>query len=195
VGEAGCEQCFPFLYLTQNSFISDDERERILAKGNERLAQGQVSLASLELGRRFVQKIQEGYLAKVSVRWIGTRIGYGLFAEDTIAAGSFVGEYTGIVRENNLRYLEPLNNYCYEYPILDAIGRSYVIDATHGNLTRFINHSATPNLQPAYAFRDGAFHCIFIALWKIQKGEQLSYDYGKSYWYLRQSPEQLLYPT
>lgn len=190
--EAGCEQGFPFLYLSHNSFISEDERERILAKGNERLSQGHVSQAVLELGRRFALEIKEGFLAKVSVRWIGTGIGYGLFAEETIAAGSFVGEYTGIVRENNLRYLEPLNNYCYEYPILDAIGRSYVIDATHGNLTRFINHSTKSNLQPAYAFRDGAFHCIFLALREIQKGEQLSYDYGKSYWYVRPAPEPLL---
>ncbi len=190
--KAGFEQCFPFLYLSHNCYISEEERGRILAKGNEWFALGRVSLAALELGRCFASEIQEAYLAKVSVRWIGTGIGYGLFAEDSIAAGSFLGEYTGIVRENNLRYLEPLNNYCYEYPILDAIGRSYVIDASHGNFTRFINHSAEPNLQPAYAFRDGAFHCIFLARWEIQKGEQLSYDYGKSYWYLRQAPEQLL---
>jgi len=186
------EQCFPFLYLSHNCYLSEEERARILAKGNERVALGQVSLAALELGQRFDAEIQEAFLVKVSVRWIGMGIGYGLFAEDTIAAGSFVGEYTGIVRENNLRYLEPLNNYCYEYPILDAIGRSYVIDATHGNLTRFINHSEAPNLQPLYAFRKGAFHCIFLALREIQKEEQLSYNYGKSYWYLRQAPEQLL---
>ncbi|HEV7737140.1 MAG TPA: SET domain-containing protein-lysine N-methyltransferase [Chlamydiales bacterium] len=179
--------------MSHNCYISDEERGRILAKGHEKLALGQVSLAALELGQRFDRQIEENFLAKVSIRWIGGGIGYGLFAEDTIAVGSFIGEYTGIVRENNLRYLEPLNNYCYEYPILDAIGRSYVIDATRGNFTRFINHSAKPNLQPMYAFRDGAFHCIFLALWgEIQKGEQLSYDYGKSYWYLRQAPEQLL---
>ena len=190
--KVGFEQCFPFLYLTHNSYRSDEERVQIVAKGNERLTLGKVSPAALELGERFAVEIKKGVLAKASVRWVGPGVGYGLFAEEVIATGSFVGEYTGIVRENNLRYLQPLNNYCYEYPVLDAIGRSFVIDATHGNFTRFINHSSAPNLQPGYAFRDGAFHCIFLALRQIQKGEQLSYDYGKSYWYLRQAPELLL---
>jgi SET domain-containing protein len=63
-----------------------------------------------------------------------------------------------------------------------------VIDATQGNLTRFINHSRDPNLQPIHVFYDGFYHLIFIALRKIQQGEELSYDYGQSYWYLRDPP-------
>jgi len=64
------------------------------------------------------------------------------------------------VRENNRRYFEPLNNYCYEYPVPDSIGRSFVIDATQGNLTRFINHSYEPNLKPKYAFLKGV--CVTV---------------------------------
>ena len=102
-----------------------------------------------------------------------------------------MGEYTGIVRENVRIYFAPLNNYCYEYPVPDALGRSFVIDATRGNFTRFINHSRAPNLKPVYAFFDGFYHLIFLSLKEIQKGEQLSYDYGRNYWLLRSDPEEL----
>lgn len=115
-------------------------------------------------------------------------VGYGLYAEQAIEKDSYLGEYTGIVRKNDRRYLEPLNNYCYEYPIQDEIGRNYVIDATSGNATRFINHSSSPNLKPVYAFIDGFYHLIFLALDRIERGTQLSYDYGTNYWYLRNPP-------
>ena len=102
--------------------------------------------------------------------------------------GQFLGEYTGIVRKNDRRYVEPLNNYCYEYPVPDSIGRSHVIDATQGNFARFINHSSKPNLKPEYAFFDGFFHLIFITNRAIKLGEPLSYNYGSTYWYLRGLP-------
>jgi SET domain-containing protein len=105
--------------------------------------------------------------------------------------GIYIGEYTGVVRENRRVYFAPLNNYCYEYPVPDGIGKNYVIDATKGNFTRFINHSYEPNLKPVYAFLDGFYHLIFLSLRVIQKGEQLCYDYGRHYWVIRPVPEEL----
>jgi len=180
-----------FQYLIHNGFESTQAQEEVQRKGYEKLARGEVALEALELGQQFIQEIQEGYVVDASVHFINEQVGYGLFAKRVIEPGDFVGEYTGIVRKNDRRYLEPLNNYCYEYPILDSIHRSYVIDATQGNLTRFINHSFTPNLRPVYAFIDGYYHCIFRAFSLIEKGSQLSYDYGKSYWYIREAPEPL----
>jgi hypothetical protein len=142
----------------------------------------------LELGKKFIDKINAAYIPQVSVRWISDKVGYGLFAEETIARESYVGEYTGVVRKNDRRYFEPLNNYCYEYPVDDEIGRSFVIDATQGNLTRFINHSKSPNLRPIHVFYEGYYHLIFIALRQIEKGQELSFNYGESYWYLRAPP-------
>jgi len=163
----------------------------IQEKGMDKLKSGGVMTESLELGEKFARQIQAGELPVVSVRFVNDQVGYGLFAEEEIVEGFFVGEYTGLVRENNRRYFEPLNHYCYEYPVTDAMGRSFVIDATQGNLTRFINHSFKPNLKPRYAFLDGFYHCIFIAQRTIAKGTQLTYDYGQSYWYVRSPPQPL----
>ncbi len=179
------EKRIPFKYIPLLSF---EDRTDVLARGQAKFQNNLVTSQALELGQKYIDKINAAYIPHVSVRWISDRVGYGLFAEEEISEESYVGEYTGIVRKNDRRYFEPLNNYCYEYPVDDEIGRSFVIDATQGNLTRFINHSSKPNLQPIHIFYDGYYHLIFVAFRPIQKGEELSYDYGESYWYLRDPP-------
>ncbi|HEX2583119.1 MAG TPA: SET domain-containing protein-lysine N-methyltransferase [Chlamydiales bacterium] len=171
-----------FRFLAHNVFES---REEVLAKG---LA-SQPSEEAVKLGTQFIELIKAAYIPDVSVRWVGENVGYGLFAEEVIETGNYVGEYTGQVRENDIRrYLEPLNNYCYEYPVVDSVGRSFVIDANQGNLTRFINHSFTPNLRPVHVYYAGFYHLIFLAVQKIEIGTQLLFNYGKNYWYLRGTP-------
>ncbi len=178
-----------FRFLPQNAFESPEDEEHVRLRGLANFESGEVSAESQELGKRFIQEIQSAYIPPVSVRLVDESVGYGLFAESDLPQGAYVGEYTGIVRRNDLRrYLGPMNNYCYNYPILDELGRSFVIDATQGNLTRFINHSFTPNLLPIHVYYEGFYHLIFLALKPIEKGTQLTYDYGKNYWYVRDKP-------
>ncbi len=178
-----------YSFLSQIAFESEQEQEEIRLRGLAKLERGEMTPKSLKLGQEFKNKITAAYIPHVSVQKIDDEVGYGLFAEEELAPGCYAGEYTGIVRKNDRRYFEPLNNYCYEYPVPDPIGRSYVIDATSGNLTRFINHSYNPNLQPIHVFFDGFYHLIFLTKVRIPKGTQLSYDYGTNYWYLRQPPK------
>jgi len=179
------EKRLSFSFLPQNAFESPEERVEIRERGFSKL---NVKPEERARGDRFLNQIQTSYLSPVSIRWVSEKVGYGLFALEPIPKESYVGEYTGIVRRNNRRYTEPLNHYCYEYPVPDRLGISYVIDATQGHLTRFINHSSTPNLQPLYAFENGFYHLIFLALRSLVPGEQLSYDYGANYWHLRGAP-------
>jgi len=178
------EQKLGFKHLPQNIF---EGQEEIYRRG----LQAEVDLKQKELGKRYIDRIESAYLPEVSIHDLGKKVGYGLFAEERISDGSYVGEYTGLVRKNDRRYCAPMNNYCYEYPVLDEIERSHVIDATDGNLTRFINHSFEPNLKPVHVYHEGYFHLIFLAIKEIKKGDQLCYNYGKQYWYVRQPPETL----
>lgn len=180
-----------FKYLPHISFKNKKERLNILTRGLEELRKGNVPEFVLELGKKYRNEIESAYCPNVAVRFISERVGHGVFAEETLKEGLYIGEYTGIVREHRRVYFAPLNNYCYEYPVPDGIGKNYVIDATQGNFTRFINHSYEPNLKPVYAFFDGFYHLIFISLREIQKGEQLCYDYGRHYWVIRSVPEEL----
>lgn len=180
-----------FAYLPCLAFQSRREKQKVLGLAMEEYRKGNVPAAALEMGKKHRKKIGADYAPNVSICYVNDRVGYGVFAEQKLKANRFVGEYVGIVRENIRIYFAPLNNYCYEYPIPDAIGRNYVIDGSQGNFTRFINHSAKPNLKPHYAFLDGLYHLILLTIRDIEKGEQLSYEYGPSYWYLRSPPEEI----
>ncbi len=182
------EKRYKFKYLSQIAFESDAERQEILTRGLEALKAGQIPLAHQELGEKYRKEIEAGHFIRAEIEWVNRSVRYGLRSVEDLTAHQFVGEYTGIVRRNNRRYLEPLNDYCYEYPVPDPLGISYVTDATRGNWARFINHSSSPNLRPLSAFLDGFYHVIFLAIRNIQKGESLSYDYGPHYWYLRSRP-------
>lgn len=148
---------------------------------------------SKELGSVFYDKIRERLIPDASIRWINEEIGYGVFAEEDIEACSYAGEYTGVLRRNDMRrYFTPIHHYGFQYPLLDDLGRNYLIDAEkQGNITRFYNHSEKPNLKPAYALVDGIYHAIFISIRRIRKGEQLSYTYKKGFWNLKKPPVEL----
>lgn len=177
------EAALNFRYLPR---LETQPEERILEKGLEKFGRGEVLPEHLENGERFRAQIEGAVIAEASVRFCGDKIGYGLFAEEDVEEGAFVGEYTGLVRKNNDHSLA--NGYLFRYPVADPIGRDYTIDAIQGNLTRFINHSFTPNLDKKYAFVAGFYHAIFIANQPIKKGAQFSFDYGANYWYVRQAP-------
>jgi len=185
------EEKLKFQFLAQISFETSDAKKDVRNKGIDKLKNNEVHIEALDLGKKYIKKIESAYIPKVSINLINKNVGYGLFTQEDLAKGDYVGEYTGIVRKNDRRYFEPLNNYYYKYPVEDSIGRNYVIDATNGNLTRFINHSFHPNLKPAYIYYDGFYHVIFLAIQNIKKNYELTYNYGKTYWYIRPSPVDL----
>ena len=182
------EKLINFTYLDQNSFESLKDQEMLREKGLTQLANNEIDLQIIALGKNYIDKIRNAYIPNVSINFINDRVGYGLFTQEDIPKGSYVGEYTGIVRKNNYH---DFNDYLYKYPVLDNIKRNYVIDASSGSLTRFINHSFHPNLQPIHIFYDGFYHLIFIATKQIKKGTQFTFNYGKSYWNLRCNPENI----
>lgn len=141
-----------------------------------------------KLGMDFQNEINAGYVADLSICWIDDFIGYGVFANQDIPAGSYIGEYTGIVRRLN-RFNPDHNAYCFHYPTRFWSWKYFMIDALHeGNETRFINHSNDPNLQPQCLVNadQGLLHLVFFAAKHIDKGSQLTFNYGPDFWKRRQ---------
>ncbi len=154
----------------------------------ERLAQTPPSPEMVRLGKKFCRKIAAGYTPPGEVRFVSKKSGFGFFAGSPIPKGAFAGEYLGVVAKNDGH--SDSNGYLYSYPVLDEIGRNYVIDARDkSNICRFYNHSFRPNLKPMKAFSKGLYHIIFVAIRPIKQGEQLCYNYGQAYWYTRSCPE------
>jgi len=134
------------------------------------------------LGMEFKTHIQNAYIADVSVRWIDDTIGFGLFAEKPLKPKAFLGAYTGMFHK--LRFSMQENSpYAFQYPRLFWPLRPFAIDAEiQGNLLRFVNHSHLPNLEAKGALDRGLIHIIFLAKRPIESGDELTLNYGKSYW-------------
>lgn len=136
-------------------------------------------------GLQYKKELSKGAIADVAIQWIDATLGYGLFALQDMPANTYIGEFTGLVRRLSRRNPDH-NEYCFHYPTRFWSWNYTVVDAlAHGNETRFINHSDTPNLQPICLYERNMLHIVFITKELIQAGNQLTYDYGKDFWRYR----------
>ena len=130
--------------------------------------------------------------APVHIRFIDTRIGFGLFADRDLAEGELIGEYAGMVSRGDS---VTDRTYCYEYHSLRA-GEDEIrltIDARAiANETRFINHARPEVVSHENQFFNGHWHVIFAVSSPVAKGEQLLIDYGDPYWEGKAQPPDLL---
>lgn len=135
-----------------------------------------------KFGTHFQHEINSGTTADLTICWIDDFLEYGVFANQELPAGSYIGEYTGVVRRLN-RFHPDHNAYCFHYPTRFWSWKYFMIDALfEGNEMRFINHSNNPNLQPQCIVDRGVLHFVFFAAQHIDKGSQLTFNYGPDYW-------------
>jgi SET domain-containing protein len=59
--------------------------------------QSGASTSFSKLRRLFASQIRSGFETSVSIRHINDQVGWGVFAESKLPAGSFVGVYTGLI--------------------------------------------------------------------------------------------------
>lgn len=123
----------------------------------------------------------------IHIRYMGDRIGFGGFSDQEIPKGTIVTFYAGALMPE-----DPERYSLYQFS-LNQLLPNFLIDAhSTGNLSRFINHAsnrettthpfARPNLEIEYENYYGFPIICLKANRTIQKGEQLTYDYGDEYW-------------
>lgn len=170
----------PFLYFPNYAALEKSVRNCPYVLRNRWLVKD-----NYEWTERYRPQFSQGYVAALSVGWVDEVLGYGAFAEEDIAQGEYVGEYTGLVRRVS-RFRAELNGYCFHYPTRFWSFHYYVVDAVHeGNEISFVNHSDKPNLQPLCLVDRGLLHLVLVAKRDIAKGEQLFFNYGEDYWRTR----------
>lgn len=144
----------------------------------EAFEQGAISKRAEWLGVVFRNQIDTGGVKQVSIRWIGDRMGFGLYAEENIPKGEMIGEYTGLVRRCFPIFFLP-NRYSFRYPLYRLLFGSYTIDAERfTNEISFINHSQNPNCESVVSINHHLFHVLIRTKEDIPKGSELSFDYG-----------------
>ena len=134
----------------------------------------------LPMDRPFARSLKIISPVDLEIKWVNATIGNGVFAKQSIKKGAFVCEYVGLItREKDI---DPDNRYIFNLTVGDD-ETGFVLDARYsGNVARTINHADFPNLEAITIFIDGQPRVIYAACRDIQKGEELSVDYGEDYW-------------
>lgn len=184
---AELEQIMGFTYLPALTFESEKIEQRVRKRSQLALKKDELSIREKWLGVHFKEVLAKGTPPyHLSIRWIDETMGFGVFAEEKIPAHAFLGEYTGKIRKRKRGDWK--NDYCFEYAIGLWIRNPFIIDAQdQGNYCRFINHAESPNLESVSIFANGIMHIILVALKPIEKGAQLTYHYGDTFWKKRKN--------
>jgi uncharacterized protein len=181
-GDKDFLKSFDFRYLKTLHFPNYEALKSSINKCPSSYSSIFFSQDAHRLGRQYQHKFIKGDTADLSIHWIDNTLGYGVFAESTIDEDAYVGEYTGLVRRF-FRFKPDPNAYCFHYPTRFWSTKVFVVDALHeGNIMRFVNHSDIPNLTPVCMVDRGLTHIAFMTTRLIDKGEQLTIDYGENYW-------------
>ncbi len=177
-----CEILKHLSFLSRPIFENDQILYDILLHSYKAKAKDQILPEKTWMGIYFDKEIQQGVHPSVAIRFIDQEVGLGVFTMQRIPPCSYVGEYTGIVRERKRKHLKN-KVYCVRYGAWQLGRQKFIIDAEKGgNFARFINHSATPNLSLQSVYWRGMPRMIFIALQEIEEGAQLTFDYGIFFW-------------
>jgi SET domain-containing protein len=101
--------------------------------------------------------------------------GLGLFATRPIRRADYIATYRGPRLSNEEAERRDTRGAKY----LFEINSRWTIDGSpRWNLARYINHSCRPNAKPVG--RKGRL--VFIALRRIEPGEEITFDYGREYY-------------
>ncbi len=109
--------------------------------------------------------------SKYKLRVRKSTSGFGLFADQAIPKNRFVIEYWGKIISDD-RSNEIGGKY-----IFGLEKNKNIAGAARKNIARYVNHSCRPNCE-AVMTGDRVF---INSIKKIQPGDELTYNYGKSY--------------
>lgn len=117
---------------------------------------------------------------RIDIRYIGKKIGYGVFAKQRITPYTVLGYYSGVFTRNE--HLPKDTHSTFEFTDFNT----YSLAAEKvGGWARFMNHSddETANVIAWEYFSPDMPYIFFTAGSRgIKKGAQLLYSYGETYW-------------
>jgi uncharacterized protein len=182
------EKLMEIEYIHYLEFENYDHLVKIIKDNKKAVDDCYISKDEIWHGHYYSKEMITGYHPDVSIKWIDCDYEYGLFTNEDLPPKTFAGEYSGYLRKRNAK-IDRKNDYCFEYQLGYEKTTPFTIDAREkGNLARFINHNKKPNLTPVPIYAYGFTHIVLLTNQFIKKDTQLSYDYGPSYWAMREEP-------
>jgi SET domain-containing protein len=180
------QQATGLIYLPTLEFENERVRELIHKQCARAIQKNAIGSTSRWLSVLHSEQLRNNFVADVSIRWIDETFGYGLFAEQNLSAGDYIGEYAGVVRRCNF-FIANSNDYCFSYPTSALYFRKHMIDSRErGNELRYANHSNSPNSESMGVVRDDILHIILRAIKDIPASTEITYDYSGFHWLSKQ---------
>lgn len=129
----------------------------------------------------------EAHSSFLAVYFLSQARGYGVFAAHDIAIDQAVTEYLGVLQLRHITNPTENSAYTMQYPLPGCMGMKWTLNAyKKGNIARFVNHSRLPNLKTAVFYDGILLRIALVSQRPIQVGEELTLDYGSSYWLARE---------
>lgn len=189
---ADFEDYFEITYCAYPFVPSYEQLKALISNCPHILRYPWLAKESYAAAKLYKQQLAEGWTAPVYIKWIDPTLEYGLFADADFPQGTYIGEYTGVIRRL-YRKNPDHNDYCMQYPTRWWSFNYYVIDALNeGNVLRFANHSDQPNMQPLCVVDRGLLRMVLVTCKPVAKGEQLTFDYGADFWLKRAKQKSII---
>ena len=152
-----------------------------MAEYRKKLAGQSVWPEALWRGHLYRSEIEHGDAYPLEIEWVSQQKGYGAFSREPLEPLTYIGIYAGCIRP--CRWFDKrVNGYCFRMPTYGKGPIQFVIDAKHhGSLTRFLNHSDTPNCEALSSFYEGLPYIVIRTIVSIEAGEELCFNYGPEY--------------
>ena len=181
--------CTPIRYL--NDLQIDDSIRKRFHRSWKRFYQRSEPIISdyrQERFEAFFRRLEcdgsdERYCRRIEIRFIDPKVGFGVFAKESIPPYSTLNHYTGVLMLDS--EIKPSHDSTFSFTDL----KNYSIDAMKaGNWTRFINHGdekkPKTNAIPWEVYLEDRGPRIVLTSGRhgIKRGEQILYYYGDSYW-------------
>jgi hypothetical protein len=133
------------------------------------------------------RKVANSVMPKMYLKYGGVTHGFGVIANEVIRKGKFVAIYAGEVVEIK-SFIDRVDSD-YTFTVDSRVNKCTIeIDGTKkSNIARFFNHSCKSNLKTriAYLGQNRMAYPAFFARRIINSGEELTIDYGDSYFSLK----------
>jgi hypothetical protein len=167
---------FSFEYTTRLVFLHERDLRDCLLQTIDGQTDLSEEVASMLLSGSCSDAISVRHVGVVD----GVDVGHGVFSEQSISQGTYIGEYVGLVSSVE-ETIPNSSHYNFQYPSLDA---GLQINAReYGNVVRFINHSATPNVAFVSVKFGEIMHIVCISTaHNIPPQQQLTANYGDAFW-------------
>jgi SET domain-containing protein len=127
---------------------------------------------------------------RIYAAFISKEMGFGAYADIFIPAWTIVGEYVGVISSKSFN-----TDYAWIYHSKPSDAEGNILKLrvnarTHGNMTRFLNHSDYPNCSVIHVPYKNRWRTLYITNSNIMPDEELTVYYGEIYWKTRGKEEE-----